>query len=89
MPVYIFRGRNLKTNESIAGERISTSAPALAAALRREQVAPISIQEKKSAGLNFSPKRKVAQGEVAVFTRQFAVMLNAGLPLVQCLEAIG
>ncbi len=47
MPVYIFRGRNLKTNESIAGERISTSAPALAAALRREQVAPISIQEKK------------------------------------------
>jgi len=89
MPVYIFRGRNLKTNESIAGERISPSAPALAAALRREQVAPISIQEKKSAGLNWSPKRKVSQTEVAVFTRQFAVMLNAGLPLVQCLEAIG
>jgi type IV pilus assembly protein PilC len=89
MPVYIFRGRNLKTNENIAGERISTSAPALAAALRREQVAPISIQEKKSAGLNLSPKRKVSQAEVAVFTRQFAVMLNAGLPLVQCLEAIG
>jgi type IV pilus assembly protein PilC len=89
MPVYIFRGRNLKTNESIAGERISTSAPALAAALRREQVAPISIQEKKSVGFSFSPKRKVPQGEVAVFTRQFAIMLNAGLPLVQCLEAIG
>lgn len=89
MPIYTFRGRNLKTNENIAGERISTSAPALAAALRREQVAPISIQEKKSAGLSLSPKRKVSQGEVAVFTRQFAVMLNAGLPLVQCLEAIG
>jgi type IV pilus assembly protein PilC len=89
MPVYVFRGRNLKTNESIAGERISTSAPALAAALRREQVTPISIQEKKGTGLNWSPKRKISQGEVAVFTRQFAVMLNAGLPLVQCLEAIG
>ena len=89
MPVYIFRGRNLKTNENIAGERLSNSAQALAAALRREQVAPISIQEKKSAGLNLSLKRKVSQGEVAIFTRQFAVMLNAGLPLVQCLEAIG
>ena len=89
MPVYIFRGRNLKTNENIAGERLSNSAQALAAALRREQVAPISIQEKKSAGLNLSLKRKVSQGEVAVFTRQFAVMLNAGLPLVQCLEALG
>jgi type IV pilus assembly protein PilC len=79
----------------ISGERLSDSAPALAAALRREQIMPISISERKQAGslnLNFSlarRKKKVKQGDVAIFTRQFAIMLDAGLPLVQCLEAIG
>ncbi len=89
MPVYAFRGRNVQNNQSITGERFSASPQALAAALRREQIAPISIQEKKGPALSWSPRRKVSQGEVAIFTRQFAVMLNAGLPLVQCLEAIG
>jgi type IV pilus assembly protein PilC len=88
MPVYAFRGRNVRTNESIAGERFSTSAQALAAALRREQISPLSIQEKKPISFNFSFKKKVAQNEVAVFTRQFAIMLNAGLPLIQALDAI-
>src|SRR5512145_1079368 len=88
MPVYTFRGRNVRTNESIEGERFSNSAQALAAVLRREQIAPISINEKKSSGFSFKRKKKVTQTEVAVFTRQFAIMLDAGLPLVQGLDAI-
>jgi type IV pilus assembly protein PilC len=88
MPVYVFRGRHIRTNENINGERFSHSSQALAAVLRREQIAPISIKEKKAGGLNFSFGRSVAQGEIAIFTRQFSVMLDAGLPLVQCLEAI-
>ncbi len=89
MPVYMFRGRNIRTNESIAGERFSANPQALAAVLRREQVAPISIQEKKEKKAFFSLRRSVSKSEVAIFTRQFSVMLDAGLPLVQCLEAIG
>jgi type IV pilus assembly protein PilC len=89
MPVYTFRGRNLRTNESVSGERFSNSAQALAAVLRREQVTPISIKEKKAQSFNFSLRRKVSQAEVAIFTRQFSVMLDAGLPLVQCIDAIG
>jgi type IV pilus assembly protein PilC len=88
MPVYIFRGRNVRTNASIAGERFSNSAEALAAVLRREQIAPITIREKKSINFNISFKKKVSQEEVAIFTRQFSVMLEAGLPLIQALEAI-
>ncbi len=88
MPVYIFRGRNVRTNESISGERFSTSREALAAALRREQIAPVFIREKKSEAPGFTLRKKVSQAEVAVFTRQFSVMLNAGLPLVQALDAI-
>jgi type IV pilus assembly protein PilC len=88
MPVYVYRGRNVRTNESIAGERFSNSAQALAAVLRREQVFPIAIREKKGAGLSFSFRKKVSQEEVAIFTRQFSVMLDAGLPLIQALDAI-
>ena len=88
MPVYVFRGRNVRTNENIAGERFSNSAQALAAVLRREQISPTSISEKKSAGFSFRRKKKITQTEVAIFTRQFSIMLDAGLPLIQGLDAI-
>ena len=88
MPIYTYRGRNVRTNESLSGERFSNSAQALAAVLRREQIAPIAIQEKKAPGISFSFRKKVSQSEVAIFTRQFSVMLDAGLPLVQALDAI-
>lgn len=88
MPVYAYTGRNIKTNEAVSGERFSNSPQALASVLRREQVSPGRIEEKKQSGLSFSFKKKVTQTEVAVFTRQFSVMLDAGLPLVQGLEAI-
>jgi type IV pilus assembly protein PilC len=89
MPVYIFRGRNIRTNETISGERFSASAQALAAVLRREQVAPVSISEKRDKTTLFSFRRSISKAEVAIFTRQFSVMIDAGLPLVQCLEAMG
>jgi type IV pilus assembly protein PilC len=88
MPVYAFRGRNVRTNENVTGERFSSSQQALAALLRREQIAPLTIREKKEKKWNFSFGRKVPQEDISIFTRQFSVMLDAGLPLVQCLEAI-
>lgn len=90
MPVYIYRGRNIRTNESVSGERFSSSSQALAAVLRREQIAPSSIREKtgSSLSLSFKRKKKVKQAEIAIFTRQFSVMLNAGMPLVQGLDAV-
>ncbi len=88
MPVYVFRGRQLRTNESITGERFSNSSQALAAVLRREQISPITIREKKSSALNFTFGKRVSQTEIAIFTRQFSVMLDAGLPLVQCIDGI-
>jgi type IV pilus assembly protein PilC len=89
MPVYIFRGKNVRTNEPITGERFSNSAQALATVLRREQIAPVSIREKSAPGLSFKFGTGVKQHEIAIFTRQFSVMLDAGLPLVQCIQAIG
>jgi len=91
MPVYTYRGRNIQTNKNVSGERFSSSSQALAAVLRREQIAPSSIREKASSSVlsfSFKKRKRVKQAEIALFTRQFSVMLNAGLPLVQGLDAI-
>lgn len=89
MPTYVFHGRNIKTNESISGERSAASTQALAAVLRREQILPLSISEKKGTTFGIKlPQKGVSQEEVAIFTRQFSVMLDAGLPLVQCIDAM-
>jgi type IV pilus assembly protein PilC len=88
MPIYTFRGRNFQSNQNISGERFSNSAQALAVVLRREQISPISIQEKKAKAFNFSFHKRVSSNEVAIFTRQFSVMLGAGLPLIQGVDAI-
>src|SRR6516162_5238210 len=86
MAVFTFKGQNRK-GESISGERTADSRQALALALRREQILLLDAQEKNAA-------RKCELGEtptpkdVAVFTRQFSVMIDWGVPLVQCLQIL-
>jgi type IV pilus assembly protein PilC len=89
MPTYVFKGRN-RLNELIAGEREAASQDELRALLRREQIVLTQASEK---GREISiPKlgrrKKVKAKELAVFTRQFSVMIDAGLPLVQCLDIL-
>ena len=92
MPTYVFKGRN-RLNEIVAGERVATDRSALEAALRREQVILTSVKEKSKVGSLMSmqigkPREKVKTKQLAIFTRQFSVMLDAGLPLVQCLDIL-
>ncbi len=89
MPQFEFRGTS-RTGEAISGTRAAPNREALDAILRREQITPTRIVEK---GREIAiPKPKVAGSispkELAVFTRQFSVMIDAGLPLVQCLEIL-
>ncbi|MBI4483491.1 MAG: type II secretion system F family protein [Acidobacteria bacterium] len=88
MPTYTFKGRNLRTGVQVAGQRFAVNKQTLAGLLRKEQIALTSITEK---GKEFALPRLrqgVKDKEVAIFTRQFSVMLDAGLPIVQCLEII-
>ncbi len=88
MPVYAYRGKS-RAGADVRGEREADTKQALLAALRREQISPLMVKEK---GRELSlPKLggKVKTKELALFTRQFSVMIDAGLPLVQCLEALG
>ena len=93
MPTYNFQGINLKTRAEVTGERIANNENELRMLLRREGIGNLIIREKKatkskSPGFSLGSK-KVKPKEVALFTRQFSVMLSAGLPLVQALHAIG
>ena len=90
MPTYAFKGRN-RLNELVAGEREAATQDELRALLRREQIVMTQAAEK---GREISiPKlgrrKKVKAKELAVFTRQFSVMIDAGLPLVQCIDILG
>src|SRR5438132_11431869 len=89
MPTYVYKGRN-RLNEMITGERAAENRDSLERLLRREQVILTSAKEKgKELALpKFGARQKVAAKELAIFTRQFSVMIDAGLPLVQCLEVL-
>src|SRR4030081_1159762 len=89
MPVFTFSG-NAATGQKVQGERVSATKDGLAAQLRRERITPGSIREKgKEFSMPTFGSGKVKVKEVAVFFRQFSVMIDAGLPLVQCLEILG
>jgi type IV pilus assembly protein PilC len=88
MPVFTFSGKNT-AGEKISGERTAVNKQTLAMQLRREQIAGASIREKgKEFSLPTFGSGKVKTKEIAIFFRQFSVMIDAGLPLVQCLEIL-
>ncbi len=90
MPTFVFKGRN-RLNELIAGERDAATQDELRALLRREQIVLTQATEKgrEIAIPKLGRRKKVKAKELAVFTRQFSVMIDAGLPLVQCIDILG
>ena len=88
MPVFTFTGTTAM-GKRISGERAADSKHSLTMQLRRERIAPAAIKEKgKEFALPKLGTGKVPIKDLAVFFRQFSVMIDAGLPLVQCLEIL-
>jgi type IV pilus assembly protein PilC len=89
MPVFTFSGKSA-SGEKVSGERTAVNKQVLIAQLRRERITPGPIREKgKEFVLPTFGSGKVGTKDIAVFFRQFSVMIDAGLPLVQCLEILG
>jgi type IV pilus assembly protein PilC len=88
MPVFTYSGKNA-SGEKVSGERNAATKDMVLQQLRRERITPGAVREK---GKEFSMPKfgsgKVGTKDVAVFFRQFSVMIDAGLPLVQCLEIL-
>ena len=89
MAQFEYRGTN-RAGQAVGGVRAAPNREALDAMLRREQITPSRIVEKGKEFAIPKPKitGKVNAKELAIFTRQFSVMIDAGLPLVQCLEIL-
>jgi type IV pilus assembly protein PilC len=93
MPTFAFTGRT-RAGETITGERVGDTMDAVVALLRREQVLVTKVAPVKGKAEAAEQKKgKLGKGvpskNLAIFTRQFSVMIDAGLPLVQCLEILG
>ncbi|HLJ23151.1 MAG TPA: type II secretion system F family protein [Candidatus Acidoferrales bacterium] len=87
MPVFTYRGTN-RAGATVSGELAATSKSELINNLKRQQINVTKMSEK---GKEFNLPTfggGVDSKELAIFTRQFSVMIDAGLPLVQCLEIL-
>ena len=93
MPTFAYSGRT-RGGQTVSGERVADTMDAAVAALRREQIMVTRIDPARSAA-RAEAKVKTIKGKsvpaknLAIFTRQFSVMIDAGLPLVQCLDILG
>ena len=89
MPNFQYKGRN-RAGVLQQGDLVADNREAAAAILRRQNIQVTNLRE-KDRRIRLMPKigGKVPSKKLSIFTRQFSVMLDAGLPLVQCLEILG
>jgi type IV pilus assembly protein PilC len=89
VPVYVWKGRTVG-GEIQSGELTLDSQDEVLGALRKRRIIITSVREKPKEIKLSLPKigTGVSTRDLAIFTRQFATMINAGLPLVQCLDIL-
>ncbi len=88
MPSFEWKGRD-RGGRPQGGVLVADSKDAVLGVLRRQQIVPITVKEKGKEIALPKLRRGVPEKTLAVFTRQFSVMIDAGLPLVQCLQILG
>jgi type IV pilus assembly protein PilC len=85
---YIWKGRT-PTGEILSGEYLAENKQELMNYLRKRKIIITHVREKpKEINISFGFRNKITTKDLGVFTRQFATMINAGLPMVQCLDIL-
>ena len=88
MPTYAWKGKN-RYGDVVAGERIAASTDELARLLQKDQITITSIAPvKKGLKLPFLKREKVRLKELAVYSRQLSVLIDAELPLIQSMSIL-
>ena len=88
MATFVWKGKTI-AGALQSGEATFDTQDEVVNYLRKKRIVITSIKEKpKNIKLGFGLRKKVSTKDLAVFTRQFATMINAGLPLVQCLDIL-
>src|SRR4030042_6987394 len=90
VPIFIWSAETRK-GETRKGELDGADEAAIRAQLRRQGYKSISVKKKPKDLLEYTPflQQKVKEKDVVIFARIFATMINAGLPLIQCLDLLG
>ncbi|MFQ6082244.1 MAG: type II secretion system F family protein [Candidatus Aminicenantia bacterium] len=88
MPIFVWKGRN-RYGEVISGERVARSIEEVTRVLQREQISILDLKKKKKEiTIPFLKREKVKSRELAVYTRQLSVLIDADLPLIQGLDIL-
>jgi type IV pilus assembly protein PilC len=87
MPLFIWEGRT-RAGEVRSGEMEAADKDVVMQRLQQQQIQSPKVK-KKPVEINIKIGTGINTKEVVVFTRQFATMIDAGLPLVQCMEILG
>ncbi|HNR50801.1 MAG TPA: type II secretion system F family protein [Deltaproteobacteria bacterium] len=85
MPVFVWEGK-LANGNIKRGEIEADSKASVQLLLKRQMILPTKIKSKPKQIVLF--EQKIKTKEIVIFTRQFSTMINAGLPLVQCLDIL-
>jgi type IV pilus assembly protein PilC len=94
MPTFAYSGRT-RAGQTVSGERLADTMDLAVSGLKRDQImvtriTPAKVKAEDAAKAKVGKTgKKVSAKTLAVFTRQFSVMIDAGLPLVQCLDILG
>ena len=85
MPTYVWKGKN-RYGDTVGGERVAASKEEVGRLLQKDQISVISVSPAKH-GLNipFLKREKVRLKDLAVYSRQLSVLIDAELPLIQSL----
>jgi len=88
MPSFEWKGRD-RAGRPQSGILVADNKEAVLSVLRRQQIVPLTVKEKGKEIALPKIRRGIDEKQLAIFTRQFSVMIDAGLPLVQCLQILG
>jgi type IV pilus assembly protein PilC len=85
---YIWEGTD-KQGKKMKGEMEAASVAFVNATLRRQGINPVKVQKRGSSLFSAARKKKITTKDIAVFTRQLATMLQAGIPVAQAFDIVG
>ncbi|MCU7851128.1 MAG: type II secretion system F family protein [Candidatus Thiodiazotropha sp. (ex Monitilora ramsayi)] len=85
--LYTWEGTD-KKGARISGESRATNISMVRAELRRQGINPLKVR-KKATSIFSSRKKKITSSDIAVFSRQLATMMSAGVPMVQAFDIVG
>jgi len=88
LTLFAWEGTN-KTGAKVRGETRSGSLALAKAELRRQGINPTHVKKKTQSLFGGKRKKKITQGDIAIFSRQMATMMSSGVPLVQSFDIIG